>query len=330
MNEPRKIQLSSHDHERLSKAAADVGIHPRHGVRARIILMTSDGIGTTEIMKRLSISKSTVWRWQERFIEEGTEGLFRDRPRKAVKEPNGAKAKVIEKTCRERPWDRDQPFWMAHDMAWSANLAKSTVQKIWRDSGIVPHWLRHWRRIDDLVGFYADSHGYALAFTRGHEALKRKIGREGRAAADQWRQKERAENDALICELSRIVNLARSCDGRSLSPRQQSSLVASFERFLDDVQNVPGVESDCHVVIGCFHRDSWKRWIASFKGRSRMSCSFVQDPRWIEDQLPSFFEKFVNANADHGRFASVPALMSATRKAIAMLPDRAFRWVGAP
>ena len=39
---------------------------------AEVVLLTADGVGTNEIMRRGAKSKTCVWRWQERFIEEGS------------------------------------------------------------------------------------------------------------------------------------------------------------------------------------------------------------------------------------------------------------------
>jgi transposase len=47
--------------------------------RADIVLATADGQGTVEIMRRTGISKPTVWRWQERYLDEGVAGLKRDK-----------------------------------------------------------------------------------------------------------------------------------------------------------------------------------------------------------------------------------------------------------
>jgi transposase len=42
--------------------------------RAGIVLATADGHGTFEIMRRTDMSKPTVWRWQERYLNEGVAG----------------------------------------------------------------------------------------------------------------------------------------------------------------------------------------------------------------------------------------------------------------
>lgn len=45
------------------------------------MLLTADGLGTNAIMRETGKSKTCVWRWQERFMEEGVDGLLRDKTR---------------------------------------------------------------------------------------------------------------------------------------------------------------------------------------------------------------------------------------------------------
>ena len=44
----------------------------KHVWRAKIILMTDEGLGTVAIMEATGKSKTCVWRWQERFMAEGS------------------------------------------------------------------------------------------------------------------------------------------------------------------------------------------------------------------------------------------------------------------
>jgi len=73
--------------------------------RAEIILATSEGHGTFEIMRRARTSKPTVWRWQQRYLDEGVAGLKRDktRPLRVPPLPMETRLKVIAKTVQETP-----------------------------------------------------------------------------------------------------------------------------------------------------------------------------------------------------------------------------------
>jgi hypothetical protein len=44
-------------------------------------LLTADRLGTAAIMRQTGKSKSVVWRWQERFMQAGVDGLMRDKTR---------------------------------------------------------------------------------------------------------------------------------------------------------------------------------------------------------------------------------------------------------
>jgi Winged helix-turn helix len=51
--------------------------------------MNADGHGVMAIMREVGVSKTTVWRWQEYFVEDGVEGhrhteLFPGRAEAAV------------------------------------------------------------------------------------------------------------------------------------------------------------------------------------------------------------------------------------------------------
>jgi len=66
-----EVRLRPGDRERLEAVLADRNSPQKHVWRARIILATAEGCGTTEVMRRAGVSKPCVWRWQRRFMEAG-------------------------------------------------------------------------------------------------------------------------------------------------------------------------------------------------------------------------------------------------------------------
>ena len=69
------------DQKRLERIIKSPKSPQKHVWRARIIVLTSAGHGTHEIMRAVGKSKTCVWRWQERFMAEGVEGLLHDKTR---------------------------------------------------------------------------------------------------------------------------------------------------------------------------------------------------------------------------------------------------------
>ncbi len=50
-------------------------LQQKHVWRARIVLLSKAGLGTVAIMAATGKSKTCVWRWHERFMAGGVEGL---------------------------------------------------------------------------------------------------------------------------------------------------------------------------------------------------------------------------------------------------------------
>ncbi len=61
------IDVTTHDRQRLAAIVVDRNSPSKHVWRANIVLLTADGCGTAEIMRRGGVSKTAVWRWQARF-----------------------------------------------------------------------------------------------------------------------------------------------------------------------------------------------------------------------------------------------------------------------
>jgi len=81
------VSVPAADRGRLQTIVANPKSPQKHVWRARIVLLTADGVGTSGIMAATGKSKTCVWRWQERFMDAGIDGLLRDRTRPPGKAP---------------------------------------------------------------------------------------------------------------------------------------------------------------------------------------------------------------------------------------------------
>ena len=75
------VNATAADRARLKAVVANRNSPQKHVWRARIVLLSADGVGTVEIMRRTGKSKTCVWRCQERFMQTGVDGLLRDKTR---------------------------------------------------------------------------------------------------------------------------------------------------------------------------------------------------------------------------------------------------------
>ena len=82
-----EVEVAAADRARLEAIVADRNCRQKHVERARIVLLSADGVGTLSIMRQVGCAKATVWRWQERFAAAGVDGLLRDKSRPPGKAP---------------------------------------------------------------------------------------------------------------------------------------------------------------------------------------------------------------------------------------------------
>ena len=136
------ITLGETDRQRLGALVADRNTPQKRVWRARIVLLSADGVGTNAIMSAVGTAKTTVWRWQARFMVEGVEGLLRDKTRPPGRAPvaDDRAAAIVAMTLK--PPHHEATHWTLRAMARAVDLAPSTVQKIWKAHGLAPH---RWR-----------------------------------------------------------------------------------------------------------------------------------------------------------------------------------------
>src|SRR4030081_127521 len=124
------IYVSPSNRARLAALIGDRNTPSKVVWRAEIVLATADGHGTNAIMQRTGKSKPCVWRWQERYIEEGIEGLLRDKSRPPGKKPLAAalKRRVRAKTASQAP--PAATHWSVRTMAAEMGISHTSVQRI--------------------------------------------------------------------------------------------------------------------------------------------------------------------------------------------------------
>ena len=111
------VKVAAAERDRLKAIVADRSSPQKHVWRAGIVLATAEGLGTMGIMERTAKSKTAVWRWQERFAQEGVDGLLRDKTRPSRIKPFGPEVaeRIVALTLAEPPGETTH--WTGRAMA---------------------------------------------------------------------------------------------------------------------------------------------------------------------------------------------------------------------
>src|SRR3954453_15422192 len=127
---------SAAEKERLTAIVADRSRPLKHILRARIVLLSAERLTVQDVARQAGVSRPAVWRWQQRYGEQGVDGLLRDKTRKPGRPPLSPRivAKVLELTCSEPP--SEATHWTG------CAISLRTVQRLWDAPRLEPHLVR--------------------------------------------------------------------------------------------------------------------------------------------------------------------------------------------
>jgi len=168
------VLLSTSDRSRLEAIASDRNQPRKYIERALAVLASVERRPVRRVATEVAVSRPMVWRWQQRFAEEGPDGLLPDKTRKPGKPPilAGTVARVVALTCGDPP--AGVTHWTGRAMAKVAGISLRSVQRIWDAHQLQPHRVRSFKRsrdprfaekMADVVGLYLDPPAHAVVLS---------------------------------------------------------------------------------------------------------------------------------------------------------------------
>jgi transposase len=130
--------VSSADRERLAVIVEDRNLPQKHVRLARIILLSTERLTAVDIAARSDVSRRSVWRWQQRFVEEGVDGMLCDKRGKTSRAPLAAAtiAKILALPCGKMP--KAASHWTGRMVAKATGVSLSAVRRIWEGHRLQP------------------------------------------------------------------------------------------------------------------------------------------------------------------------------------------------
>jgi transposase len=335
------IDVSAADRARLEAVVADRSSPQKHVWRARIVLLTSEEVGTVEIMRRTGKSKTAVWRWQERFMEAGVDGLLRDKTRPSRIPPLGAAIaeEVVERTLGPPPGEATH--WTAGAMADAAGISVSSVQRIWRAHGLQPHRIRQFKlsndrqfaaKLRDVVGLYVDPPAHAIvlsldeksqiqALDRTQPGLPLKKGRCGTMTHDY----KRHGTTTLFAALDVL-------DGTVIGRCMQRHRHQEFIRFLNTLEAEVPVGKMVHVILDNYATHKHAKVRAWLGRHPRFVFHYTPTSASWLNAVEGLFANLAKRRLKRGVFRSVVELQAVINRFISEVNDdpRPFTWTANP
>jgi len=336
-----KFDVSPPDRLRLERVVRDRNAPQKHAWRASIILLSAEGAGTAAIMRQTGKSKTCVWRWQERYMAAGVDGLLRDktRPSRIAPLKSAVIDSVVSLTLTVPPGETTH--WTAAMMAAASNISASAVRRIWKVHGLQPHRYRQFKlsndpkfaeKLHDVVGLYVDPPAHAIvlsfdeksqiqALDRTQPGLPIKRGRLGTMTHDY----KRNGTTTLFAALNIL-------DGTVIGRNMQKHRHQEFIRFLNTINASVPSDKAVHVILDNYAAHKHAKVREWLDRHPRFTFHFTPTScSWL-NAVEGFFAKLTKRRLKRGVFHSVVDLQAAINRFVAEQNEnpKPFRWTADP
>jgi transposase len=323
MHERTNIRLSAAERSELEAVVANRNSPQKHVWRASIVLLTADGRGTAEIMDVTGKAKTVIWRWQERFREEGAAGLWRDKTRPSRIPPldPAVAERVVAMTLAGPP--PAASHWTGSAMAKAAGISVSSVQRIWRAHGLRPHLVRQFKlsndpqfagKLREIVGLYVNPPDHAVvlsvdeksqiqALDRTQPGLPMKRGRAGTMTHDYKRH-------GVTTLFAALNVLEGKVFGRCMKRHRHQE----FIRFLNAIDAKVPKKKAVHVIVDNYAAHKHPKVIEWIAKHPRFVFHFTPTSASWLNAVEGFFANLAKKRLKRGVFRSLHELKDAIHR----------------
>jgi transposase len=319
---PGAVQLPEVDAATLSGWIRSPSVSAGMALRARILLASASGEGTSEIARRLGVSRPTVITWRERYRSGGIDALS-DAPRsgrpKTVDE-----AEIVARTLDPPPERLGVTHWSTRLLAAELGIGDATIARCWRRFGLQP-----WRRetfkfstdpeleakVRDVIGLYLDPPEKAIVLCVDEKSQIQALDRTAPILPLRPGLPEKATHDYVRHGTTTLFAALEVATGRVTDACYDRHRHEEFLDFLKKVvRSYP--RRELHVVVDNYrthkHPDV-EEWLAK---HPRVMLHFTPTSGSWLNLVEVFFGIITRQAIRRGTFASVKDLVAAIRRFI--------------
>jgi transposase len=290
-------------------------------LRARIVLRSADGETVMEVARALHVSRQTVGKWRNRFIERGVDGLL-DEPRPGAPRRVGDEQieAVVTQTLEATP--RDATHWSTRSMAESSGLSHMTIQRIWKAFGLQPHRVDTFKlstdplfvdKVRDIVGLYMNPPERALVLSVDEKSQIQALNRTQPVLPMRPGQPERRSHDYIRHGTTTLFAALDTVTGKVIGECHRRHRATEFRKFLDTIDKAVPAHLDVHLIMdnyGTHKTVMIRNWFAR---RPRFHAHFTPtSSSWI-NMVERFFAALTEKQIRRGIHRSTRQLEAAIR-----------------
>ena len=330
------VDLSPEDRATLLALLRKATLPQNIATRARIVLMSADGLAPAEVAAQLSCSRANVGNWKRRFRAHGIEGIY-DFPKSGAPRTVGDEKveEIVKLTLETLP--KGATHWSTRLMAERTGVSQSSISRIWRAFGLKPHRAESFQlstdpffieKLRDVVGLYLDPPTSALVLSVDEKSQIQALNRTQpvlplRPGRLEGRTPEYSRNGTT--SLFAALDVAT---GRVIGRCFRRHRTREFVSFLRVIDRSVERDLDVHLILDNYGTHKAPPVKAFLNRHPRFHLHFTPTHASWLNQVEGFFAILTNRQIKRGSHHSVSELERAIQEFLDAYNEKAkpFRW----
>jgi len=244
-------------------------------LRVRIVLKSGEGESVEAIAASLGTSTKSVYKWRNRFIESGLDGLF-DLPRSG--QPRKLTEKVIKEvlTMTVERIPHESTHWSLRLMAKYAGITVWQVREIWAAANLKPHRIQGFKisndpefaeKVIDVVGLYMNPPDNAIILSVDEKTQIQALDRTQPMLQLKPGQVERRTHDYKRNGITSLYAAFNILTGEVIGRVTARHRAKEFIEFMRQVERSTPKDLALHIILdnSSTHKTpEVKEWLAKY------------------------------------------------------------------
>jgi transposase len=251
------VVLSDDERETLERWARRRNSSQALALRCRIVLACAEGGSNTAIGEQFGVTRATVKKWRDRFLERRLDGLW-DEPRPGAPRTISDEdvERVVVKTLEETPLNATH--WSTRSMAAATGMSQTAVSRIWRAFGLKPHRVENFKlspdpqfieKVRDIVGLYLNPPDAAVVLCVDEKSQIQALDRTAPVLPLLPGTPQRRTHDYVRNGTTNLYAALDIASGNVIADLTERHRAEEFRRFLNLINRSVPEHLDVHVIV---------------------------------------------------------------------------------
>jgi transposase/transposase-like protein len=311
------VAVSVAEAEQLRSIARSRSLQHSLVRRARIVLMSAEGVTNQTIAVRCGVSVPTISHWRRCWRERGLAGLHGEpRPGRPRTYGDEQVAALMRKVLHSRPANATQ--WSVRSVAAHTGMSKSTVARYFTLFGVQPHRTKSFKlstdpffieKVRDVVGLYLNPPDNALVLCVDEKSQIQALERTQPILPMGLGYLEGVTHDYYRHGTTTLFAALNVLDGQVITQCKPRHRHQEFLAFLNHLDHAAPAALDLHLIADNYATHKHPRGKAWLARHARFHLHYTPTySSWL-NQVERWFALITHQAIRRGSFRSVRELI---------------------